>query len=304
MQIEDALELFVTQLEADGRSPHTIAQYRRHIRLLAGWAAQGARSGDVGNLDHQDVARFLVAPVARTRPDGASKKAASVNALRSSLKGFFGYLHRAGLTGQDPSRLVRPALGTGGPPRGLSDAEQERLLAVLDEAEGFEDRRDRLLFRLMLLSGVRLGSALALGGSDVDPDAGELHIRAKGGSEQRVFLPLGLASELAAWCEKLSDPAGPVFTTRGGRRLSGRHVQRRFQGWLARAEIRREASPHSLRHSFAMRLYAATSDVLLVKEALGHRSITSTMVYARVDENRLRQGVRSARARHRESRWV
>ena len=110
MHIEDALARFLVQLEADGRSPHTIGQYGRHIRLFARWAAGVGHSGDVGALDHQAIARFLTAPQAKGRPDGGEKEAGSMNALRSSLKGFFGYLHRAGHIPDDPGRMIRRAI--------------------------------------------------------------------------------------------------------------------------------------------------------------------------------------------------
>ncbi|MCC7172994.1 MAG: tyrosine-type recombinase/integrase, partial [Planctomycetes bacterium] len=48
---------------------------------------------------------------------------------------------------------------------------------------------------------------------------------------------------------------------------------------------------HALRHSFATSLYRRTGDVLIVKEALGHRSIASTLVYAQADEGRVRRAM-------------
>ena len=60
MQIGKALDRFLVQLDADGRSPHTIGQYRRHVRLLAEWAAD-MRVEDFG---HEDLARFLASPAA------------------------------------------------------------------------------------------------------------------------------------------------------------------------------------------------------------------------------------------------
>ncbi len=48
MVIVEALDLFLTQLEADGRSPHTIGQYRRHVHLFARWAADVRHTRDVG----------------------------------------------------------------------------------------------------------------------------------------------------------------------------------------------------------------------------------------------------------------
>ncbi len=65
--------------------------------------------------------------------------------------------------------------------------------------------------------------------------------------------------------------------------MTARHAQRRLKLWLGRAGARASASPHSLRYGFALELYRRTGDVLVAKEALGHRSIASTMVYARPD---------------------
>ncbi len=102
MQMLDGLEKFSLQLEADGRSVHTAKQYQRHVQLLARWVGQAGHSGEVEAVGPEDVARFLASPQARTRPDGGPKKATSLNALRSSVKAFFGYLHRAGYVAQDP----------------------------------------------------------------------------------------------------------------------------------------------------------------------------------------------------------
>ena len=106
MLIDDALASFVLQLQADGRSPHTVSQYRRHVRLLARWTDDVGHSGEVEDIDHQLIARFMTAPCARVRADGRKKRATSVNALRTSLRCFFGYLHDVDLV----LRLV----GTGG----------------------------------------------------------------------------------------------------------------------------------------------------------------------------------------------
>ncbi len=91
--IDDALERFLVQLEANGRSPHTIGQYRRHVRLFGAWRAHVCHSGPVDAISHEDFARFLASPHARTRRDTRAKKATTVNALRSSLRGFSRYLH-------------------------------------------------------------------------------------------------------------------------------------------------------------------------------------------------------------------
>jgi integrase/recombinase XerD len=81
------------------------------------------------------------------------------------------------------------------------------------------------------------------------------------------------------------------FAGRYGGHLCARHVQRRFEGWLAKAGVRGRYSPHSCRHSFALGLFERTGDVLLVQAALGHRAISSTLVYVRASAARVRAAV-------------
>ncbi len=81
MTIDDGLARFLVQLEADGRSPHTTRQYRRHVRLFAAWSAHVGPGGAIDAISHEDIARFLSSPQARTRRDSRAKKATSMNTL-------------------------------------------------------------------------------------------------------------------------------------------------------------------------------------------------------------------------------
>ena len=71
----------------------------------------------------------------------------------------------------------------------------------------------------------------------------------------------------------------------------GRQIQLNFARWLAQAGITRPFSIHSLRHTFATRLYRKTGDLYLVQRALGHRQITTTEIYAKVDDDAVRRAV-------------
>ncbi len=142
----------------------------------------------------------------------------------------------------------------------------------------------------MLATGLRLGSALAIDADDVDLEQGEIRIlRAKGGREERVYLGVGIQGHLTAYLGNMT--AGPLFRSAGGKRLAARQAQRRFQLWLKLARIERPFSPHSLRHTFATGLYRRTGDIFLVKQALHHRSIASTLIYARMNDDKLREAI-------------
>jgi site-specific recombinase XerC len=146
-----------------------------------------------------------------------------------------------------------------------------------------------MLFKLLLRAGLRLGSALGLDVQDLDLVEGTARIRAKGGRRERVFLPAATRGELAAFLA--GRTRGPVFASQSGRRLSPRHVQRRFAQVRVTAGLPAAVTCHSLRHSFGTALLARSGDIELVRRALSHRSVSSTQVYARCGDDRLRAAV-------------
>jgi site-specific recombinase XerC len=170
----------------------------------------------------------------------------------------------------------------------LSAEDERRLLAVLARAKDAEGRRDYLLFDLMLSTGIRVGSAVALGREDVDLGRRELRIRiAKGNQPERILLGKRILKHLERYVR--GRESGLLFSGRSGESITTRHVHRRFRQWLKTAGITARVSPHGLRHRFGTKIYERTGDILLVKEALRHRSIASTLVYARANEVKLRE---------------
>ena len=292
MRIEETLALYVQQLAADGRSEHTRKQAERHVRLFVGW------SGDkpVEEVRHEDVARFLASDAVRLTADGAMRKPSSANALRSSLRCFFGFVHAAGYAPVNAARLVRRARCGPSRPKALSEADQAKLLAALEQARTPAERRDRALFHVLLRCGLRVGSAVALDVQDADLDAGTLHLRRlKAGGEDLVYVPRDTGEVLRGYLG--GRGSGPLFASETGGRLTTRSVHRRLGLWVERAGIGRLVGPHALRHSFAMRVYGATGDLLVTARALCHRSLASTAVYARPSEAAVRAAVAATRTR-------
>ena len=109
MQIEEALERFIEQLRANGRSHHTTAQVSRHALALARWLRVRGHTTRVEQITHELVARFFSSDGAKSRADGRARKITTMNAHRGSLKNFLGFLHRAGYTATDAGRLIQRA---------------------------------------------------------------------------------------------------------------------------------------------------------------------------------------------------
>jgi integrase/recombinase XerC len=288
MQLHDALQGFLRQRAADGRSPHTIGQYRRHGTALATWLTTSGAGTDLGDLTPDLLARFFASDAAKTSCRGGAKKATSANAMRTSIRCFAQHLHQSGLVATNPARLLRRARCSPPPPKALHADEQKRLLDVLATATGTGACRDRMLVELLLGTGIRIGSALGLDVEDIDFAHGEMTLRTtKNNRPTTTLVPEGVTERLKTF---LGDrTTGPVFLA-GDRRICMRHAQRRLAGWLAKAKVTGK-SAHAFRHTFACRIYQQTGDLQITQAALGHASIASTVIYAQVDRARLRAAV-------------
>src|SRR6185436_13847922 len=148
------------------------------------------------------------------------------------------------------------------------------------------EKRDRAMFRTMLGLGLRVGSVVSLDVEDLDLAAASLNVRTlKNSDRDTVFLPPDLVTLLRAY---LGDrKSGPLFPRTNGERIGVRQVALRLETSTMRTGIERQISPHALRHAFAMRMYVATGDVLLVSRLMLHRSLASTAIYSRPSEQRV-----------------
>jgi site-specific recombinase XerD len=128
---------------------------------------------------------------------------------------------------------------------------------------------------------------VALNGSDINLAERTIAITAKGGREDTVFLNARLCKLLARYIKAVSATDGtPLFRSRNGGRLGPRQAQLRLKHWLGVAGITKPLSVHSLRRTFAARLYSKTGDLHLV-QCPRHRHITTTEIHVRVEEKAL-----------------
>jgi len=228
MQLQAALQGFLVQLRADGRSPHTIGQYRRHGTALATWLSDAGIGTDLGDLTPEVLARFFASDAARGSCRGGPKTAVTLNAMRTSIRCFCSHLHQSGLLAANPARLLRRARCAPPPPKALHPDEQQRLLQVLAVADGPEAARDRMLVELLLYTGIRIGSALALDVPDIDLAHGDIALHTtKGDRPTTAILPTAIADKLRVFLGGRAD--GPVFLA-GDRRVSMRQLSRTAPG--------------------------------------------------------------------------
>ena len=168
-------------------------------------------------------------------------------------------------------------------------------------------RRNRALVVVLYRQGLRISEALALQVKDVDFANGTLHVwRGKGAKDRTLYLDDHTAEVLRTWMEDRSRPRSEfIFTTitregngaggretRPGKPLSPQYVHAVLARLAKRAGIRKKVHPHMLRHTFASELLQEGYDIRQVQTLLGHRDVSTTMIYTHVYDPELAEKMR------------
>ena len=290
MRINKAIESFKTQLRADGRSPHTVAAYMRELRLFMNWIG---RAKNIESIRPADIAGFFTSDTALVSAEGENRCTISLNRLKSTIRAFFNYLSEAGIIDSNPARLVKSRPCQRKSPVTLSDSERRALLDTIAKSSDTLADRDFAIVSLLLGTGIRLSSLTGLNASDIDFKDGTINITSKGGRNETVFINAALRRIISSYVKAHGiSGASPLFQATSGKRLCARQVQYRISEWIKRAGIEHQASVHTLRHTFATRLYRMTGDLRLVQRALGHRQVTTTEIYTHLSDQSLKKAIR------------
>jgi integrase/recombinase XerD len=270
-----------------------LCEYRRFMLYLANRSEAEGLGTSTGLRDIGD--KELEEYILSLADDGFS--VTTQIQARAMLKDLFHALTRCELIIGNPMELLDVHLREqSGIKAILTVEEMVKFLDAIDLHTGY-GFRDRTMFELLYVTGMRCGEMTALEVKDVDFSANEVCIRQGKGRKDRI-VPLGSVAKdfLFKWIGKMRDwfitgeDKGFVFLNKRGGRLAESTVRYRLHHWLARAGINRpEISPHSIRHSCATHLLEAGADIRYVQELLGHESIETTVVYTRQIVDNLRK---------------
>ena len=127
----------------------------------------------------------------------------------------------------------------------------------------------------------------------MDLDSGLIRVIGKGGDERQI--PLN--EETIKYLQKYKQVRAKIsrsssyFLTRNKSGITRRGIYDRVKVWVRKARIKKKISPHNLRHTFATHALKRGASLVTIKELLGHRCITSTMVYLRSTTEDLRRAI-------------
>jgi integrase/recombinase XerC len=157
------------------------------------------------------------------------------------------------------------------------------------DGSGLLAMRDRAIVEMLYSCGLRVSELTALDVGSVSLEEGLVRVLGKGSKERIV--PVGRQAREALRLyldERNAPPDGePLFLNHRGGRLTPRSIQRHLKKYLLMAGILKEATPHSLRHSFATHLLDGGADLRAIQELLGHASLSTTQKYTQVSVDHL-----------------
>jgi integrase/recombinase XerD len=265
-----------------GLEPVTIVNYVRVVtRFLA-----APRGRELDELSAADVSEFMTSQCGQVSTRQAERLATG---LRSFLRFALveGLISRP-LTGAVPSVARWSGAGL---PRGLTSKQVAALLASCDRRQAM-GRRDYALLVLLVRLGLRAGEVSALRLDDIDWRAGEIVVRGKGRSEDRLPLPPDVGAAIAAYLrqDRPRRPEREVFLRVCAplRGLTPDGVGEVVRAASERAGLGSFGS-HRLRHTAATQMLQAGASLSEVAQVLRHRSVATTVTYAKVDHRALRE---------------
>ena len=220
--------------------------------------------------------------------------ATSQSRIISGIKNFYKYCLQEEITTKDPTALLEAPKLKRSLPDVLSFDEIESIIAAIDLSTP-EGVRNKAMIETLYSCGLRVTELVNLKISCLYLDIGFIRVIGKGDKERLV--PVGSSAikhiELYKNNTRVHTPIKPgnediLFLNRRGIKLSRVMIFMIIKDLAKHADITKNISPHTFRHSFATHLVEGGADLRAVQEMLGHESITTTEIYTHLDREYLR----------------
>lgn len=286
---ENDLNLFQQYLIQDkNATENTLSSYMRDLRQLESYF-EGRALAELAKTDLQDYLQNL---------NEAGKSNATTARNIASWKCFYGFLMDRGLIAENPAAALTAGKSEHKLPEILTNREVETLLQQ-PKASDKKGLRDKAMLHLMYATGIRVSELIALNVSDVMVSACSIRCYSKNRERFIPMYPYAM-SILREYIEHVrpemvsSENETALFVNIGGERMSRQGFWKIVKHYQQTAGIKKDITPHMLRHSFAAHLLENGADLRSVQKMLGHSDISSTMFYTQLVPNSLRDVYRQA----------
>ncbi|MGI6620098.1 MAG: site-specific tyrosine recombinase XerD [Bacillota bacterium] len=285
--MESLIQEFIEYLGHEkGLATNTLESYGRDLRQYCGFLSE-----DASQTPETASQATIVAYLMMLRKQG--KATATIARRLAALKAFYQFMLKENYVTKDPTdELSSPKLERK-LPKVLTVDEVDKLLNQPDTATP-AGIRDKAMLEVLYATGIRVSELVSLNLGDIDFNEGFVRCIGKGSKERVVPMGELAINSLKAYLSKgrpklaANPEENALFLNHHGRRLTRQGFWKIVKKYAAQLGIRKEITPHTLRHSFATHLLENGADIRAVQEMLGHADISTTQIYTHVTKDRLK----------------
>ena len=283
--MEDYIAGYTAYLEKERHSSsNTVASYVRDVTQFARYLQEDEHLA-LPDCREEHVERYM------SYMAGRGKSPASVARCVASLKSFYGYLLSRGEVERNPARNTTPVRTERKYPQILTGKEVELFLEQPQcvDAKGY---RDHAMLELLYATGIRVSELIGLDLDDVNLPAAFLRCASRG-RERIIPLYAGAVKALSDYIRDirpqivLDSREQALFVNMNGERMSRQGFWKIIKYYQEKAQIDKDITPHTLRHSFAAHLLENGADLRSIQEMLGYDDTASTQIYSHLVKQKL-----------------
>lgn len=267
------------------KSINTVESYKRDVTQYITYLSDTGVN-DIATATKTTILSYLM------QLQKKGKASSTVSRTLASLRSFYLFMLQNGTVNSNPTSNLEAPHVEKKVPQVLAGTEVEKLLEQPKTTDN-KGIRDKAMLELLYATGIRVSELISLEMSDVNIQMS--FIRCKGGKKERI-IPMGnKAKEALLEYIKEARPymikdenETALFVNCNGVRLSRQGFWKLIKYYRNEAGIQAEITPHTLRHSFAAHLLENGADLHSIQEMMGHADISSTQVYSKMMNSRIK----------------
>ncbi len=296
-EIEKHINTFLEYLEIEKNSSKlTIRNYRFYLKRFSEWLAVDQPQITLKKINVDVVRRYRIWLSDYVDDKGITLMRVTQSYHIIALRSFLRFMVRNDFDTLSPEKIDLPK----GESKSLKFLGQDHMRELMNSVDISDEKglRDRAILELLFSTGLRVSELCRLNRDQMNFKTQEFGVIGKGGRARIVFLSDSAILWLQKYFDRREDNFQPVFIryakgidpiNQGERmRLTPRSVERIVTKYVRRAKLPVDATPHTLRHSFATDLLYNGADLRSVQEMLGHKNISTTQIYTHVTNPQLK----------------
>ena len=280
---------YIRLLRVKNLSKNTIDAYQRDLKKYINYIQDSCEISELNKIQPDHIRSYIH----YLTNDSLSSR--TIARTLSSINRFHTYLCMEEIVNKNPAVQIKRRKNPQTLPNVLSVEEVEEILGNIDE-DSIIGKRDYALLEILYSCGLRVSEACTLRGIDIFQDSEMIRVRGKGNKERLVPIGPKAMKKLDQYLQysrpkllKRRWEVGEIFLSRNGKPLTRMTIYNILIKHSTEAHIKKQVSPHTLRHSFATHLLEGGADLRAVQEMLGHSNIVTTQIYTHLDKHYLQE---------------